>query len=193
MARRGRTASTWGIWSNRAGQPPQWPAGEGKKVFGYLKPFPALPALLDFLRRARLPTIIYGPTIERGFQEQNRSDTLWFVAEPVELAAVGRQCDLAILNATHGSTAAMLLAGAPLLLLPLFLEQQLLADRVVQLGAGLSANHQNGPEAVSRLQALLASDRYAQAARRFAQKHSTHDSQLQLTHLTDRIEQLLRS
>ncbi len=123
----------WGIWSNRVGQPPQWPAGEGKKVFAYLKPFPALPALLDYLRRARLPTIIYGPTIERGFQEQNRSDTLHFVAEPVELAAVGRQCDLAILNSTHGSTAAMLLAGSPLLLLPLFLEQQLLADRVVQL------------------------------------------------------------
>ncbi len=183
----------WGIWSNRTGQPPRWPAGEGKKVFAYLKPFPALPALLDYLRRVRLPTIIYGPTIERNFQEQNRSETLQFVAEPVELAAVGRQCDLAILNSTHGSTTAMLLAGAPLLLLPLFLEQQLLADRVVQFGAGLSANYQNGPEAVTKLQTLLSSNRYSQSARAFAQKYAAHDPQLQLARLTDRIEELLRS
>ena len=183
----------WGLWSNQAGQPPQWPAGEGKRVFAYLKPFPALPALLDYLRRARLPTIIYGPTIERQFQERNRAETLWFVAEPVELAAVGRQCDAAILNSTHGSTAAMLLAGAPLLLLPLYLEQQLLAERVVQLGAGLAANSNNGPEAVARLQTLLATDRHAHAAAAFAHKYATHDPQLQIARLTERIEQLLRT
>ena len=37
----------WGIWSNRSGQPPQWPAGPGKKVFAYLKPFPGLSLLLE--------------------------------------------------------------------------------------------------------------------------------------------------
>lgn len=182
-----------GIWSHQAGQPPQWPEGEGKRVFAYLKPFPALPAILDFLRRARLPTIIYGPTIERHFQQQNCSETLRFVSEPVELAAAGRQCGVAILNSTHGSTAAMLLAGAPLLLLPLYLEQQLLADRVVQLGAGLSANCNHGHEAVTKLQSLLASDHYGRSAAAFAQKYACHDPELEIARLTERIGQLLAS
>jgi hypothetical protein len=182
-----------GIWSNDSGQPPQWPAGEGKKVFAYLKPFPALAALLDFLRRARLPTIIFGPTIEHEFQERNSSDTLRFVSEPVDLAAAGRQAGLAILNSTHGATAAMLLAGAPLLLLPLNLEQQLLAKRVEQMGAGLAANSHNGAEAVGKLQTLLASPSYAQAAGTFAQKYANHNAQLQVDRVAQQIEELLRS
>ncbi len=181
----------WGIWTNQWGQPPQWPAGSGKKVFAYLKPFKALPALLDFLRRIRLPTIIFGPTIDRDLQERNRSDTLSFVSDPVDLAAVGREADLAILNSTNGATSAMLLAGVPLLLLPLHNEQQMLANRVVQMGAGLIADRNDGSVTVSKLRKLLASESYGQAARAFAKKYSDHDAQRQIDRLVQQIEELL--
>ena len=62
------------------------------------------------------------------------------VDQPVDIAAAARECDVAILNGTHASTAAVLLAGKPILQLPLFLEQQLIAQNVERLGAGLTAS-----------------------------------------------------
>ena len=168
-------------------------SGPGKKVFAYLKPFQALPALLDFLRRIRLPTIIFGPTIDRDLQERNRSDTLSFVSEPVDLAAVGREADLAILNSTNGATSAMLLAGVPLLLVPLHNEQQMLANRVAQMGAGLIADRHDGSVAVSKLRKLLASESYGEAAPHLRRNTRTTTRSSQIDRLTLQMEELLSS
>jgi hypothetical protein len=182
----------WGAWSAGFGRQADWPTAPGRRVFAYLKPFHALEALLDCLVRRRTPTVIYGPTIDRQVQERFQCESLRFMAEPVELGAAGQQCDLAILNATHGTTAAMLLAGKPSLQIPLYLEQQLSADNVVRMGAGLSAEANNAPRVVSQLETLLDSTAcYEPAAAAFASRYASFDYRGQVDRLAAHVEHLL--
>ncbi len=142
--------------------------------------------------RRRTPTVIYGPTIDRQIQERFQCDTLRFASEAVELDAAGRECDLAILNGTHGTTAAMLLAGKPSLQIPLFLEQQLSADNVVKMGAGLSAEANNASRVVGQLETLLDdTDRFTPPAAAFASRYAGFDYRGQVGRLAARVEHLL--
>ncbi len=183
----------WGTWSEGHGRLIEWPSGHGPKIFGYLKPFPGLPALLDYLVRRRLPTVIYGPTIDRQFRDRYRCETLRFAMQPVELEYAGQQCDLAILNATHGTTASMLLAGKPVLQIPLYLEQQLSADNVARMGAGLSADCGRGSQIVNQLDVMLENHSYRAAAHRFAERYADFDRHQQMERLQNRVEEILRN
>ena len=183
----------WGAWSAGFGRPPAWPESAwpaGLRLFG--NRFGPSKALLDCLVRRRTPTVIYGPTIDRQIQERFQCDTLRFASEAVELGAAGRECDLAILNGIHGTTAAMLLAGKPSLQIPLFLEQQLSADNVVKMGAGLGAEANNASRVVGQLETLLDNtDRFTPPAAAFAAHYAGFDYRGQVGRLTARVEHLL--
>jgi hypothetical protein len=181
----------WGTGPGGMGEPVEWPAGNGPKAFGYLKPFAAIESLLARLVEQKLPTLIYGPEISPQLQNQFQCDTLRFAARPVDLAEAGKWCDFAILNATHGTTAAMLLAGKPSLQIPLFLEQQLTADNVVRMGAGLTAESNQPNRVVEQLDRLLSDDLYALRAQAFRRRYAHYDRLAQIEAMTDRIEQLV--
>ncbi|HZN67480.1 MAG TPA: glycosyltransferase, partial [Tepidisphaeraceae bacterium] len=109
----------WGPVLDGGGDAPEWPDGDGKRVFAYLKPFKALPDLLALLNESCCPTLAYVDGLTESMRQQFESPTLRLARGRQDLAAAARQCDLAVLNAGQGSTAAMLLAGVPLLLVPL--------------------------------------------------------------------------
>ena len=113
----------FGNWTGNIGEPPKWPDGPGRKQFGYLKPFHELPKLLHELQRAANPTLLYAPGIDPRLRKQFEGPTLRFADAPVRMAQAAAECDLAILNGTFASTAAVLLAGKPSLHVPIFLEQ----------------------------------------------------------------------
>ena len=112
------------------------------------------------------------------------SPTLRFADQPINMAKATAECDLAILNGTHGATAQILLAGKPSLHFPLFLEQGLLADNVARLGAGLVAAPDR-EDFHTRLNQLLRSPSYAVAARQFAQRYACLDPVEQVQRVTD--------
>lgn len=190
--RPGRNGQTyWGSWPDAGGVAPEWPAGDGKRVFAYLKPFPALPQLLALLIELRQPALLYIDGIDPRMARRFQSPTLRFERRPVDLRQVAQQCDLAILNGTHGTTVSMLLAGRPLLEIPLYLEQGLNSRAVERLGAGLTAAP-NRPEQIAvKLMRLLGSDEYATAARRFAAGHGDLVPDQQVERMLLRIEELL--
>jgi UDP:flavonoid glycosyltransferase YjiC (YdhE family) len=86
-------------------------------------------------------------TIQGGAGDVNANpacaspDRVDFEDRPLDLGAAARECDFAILNAGHGATAPMLLAGKPVLELPLQLEQSLTASAVADMGAGEAVPH----------------------------------------------------
>ena len=86
----------------------------------------------------------------------------------------------------------MLLAGKPLLLLPLMLEQRLTADAVVRTGAGRRAAAGDGAGVREALDEMLTSERYGESARRFAAKYSDFDPAAQVSRMAGRVEELLR-
>jgi len=187
-----RKATTyWGAWPNIGGTIPSWPAGNGKKVFAYLKPFPTLPSLLALLCHLQCPTVVYADGIDQETQSRFRSRTLRFVAERPDLKETAKQCDLAVLNGNHGTTVSMLLAGKPTLQVPVTLEQALLSSAVVRMGAGLGASPVNLQEVQTGLFTLMNSSNEAQAAQRFMQRHADFDDRAQIAKMLSRSEELL--
>ncbi len=181
----------WGAWPAFPGAAPQWPDGSGKKIFAYLKKSPGLTQLLKELKALRLPTIVYGDWVTDRIVRDYGSPTLRLESTPLDLAQVATQCDVAILNGTHGATAAMLIGGAPTLQLPIFLEQRLIAERVVTLGAGRIADRKDVPQVMTNLRKMLDSPSYADAAQSFAAMYAKVDPNQQFDEMMNQIETLL--
>lgn len=187
----GRTAARyWGAWSSRFGKQPDWPSGTGKKIYAYLKPFQELPKLLDVLKRSACPAIVYCDGIPAELQRQYQAPTIRFENEPLDIKCVARECDLAILNANHGTAVVMLLAGKPMLLIPIHVEQALLANAIMRLEAGLGASPTNAREIEGQFQRLLAGDLCVAGARQFAATYATFDADRQLAAIVERLEEL---
>ncbi|MDP2809263.1 MAG: glycosyltransferase, partial [Rhodocyclaceae bacterium] len=111
----------------------------------------------------------------------------------VDIEGARAACELAICHGGHGTTAAMLLAGKPLLLLPMHSEQGMTAHRLETLGVALSAL----PEAAAQLQRLLkralAEPRPGETARAFAARHHAYDQAAAIAHAADRCESMLEA
>ncbi len=63
-----------------------WPIASGSRVFAYLKPFVRLSRCSIASFAACVPTVIYGPTIDRQVQDRFQCATLRFAAKPVDSA-----------------------------------------------------------------------------------------------------------
>jgi UDP:flavonoid glycosyltransferase YjiC (YdhE family) len=95
--------------------------------------------------------------------------------------------DFAILNGTHATTIAALLAGKPTLHFPLFLEQWLFATRLCELSAGQLVGADNSIGLGESLERVAAGEGNP-GARRFAAKHAGHDPQAAVTSIIEAIE-----
>jgi hypothetical protein len=183
-------ARYWGTYYDTAGADPVWPGGAAPRVFAYVKPFPALSALLARLNELGCPSLLYAPELPAEVRQRYTSPTLRFADQPVNMARAGQGCDLAILNGTHGATAQFLLAGKPSLHFPLFLEQGLVADNVARLGAGLVAAP-NQEDFHATLAQLVHSPSYLEAARQFARRYAFLDPLTQVQRVTERLASLI--
>jgi UDP:flavonoid glycosyltransferase YjiC (YdhE family) len=134
--------------------------------------------------------LIYASGVDDALKNQFRSPNLNFADAPVNLVKAAAECDVAILNGTHGSAAAMLLAGKPTLHIPIFLEQGVTAQAVAKLGAGINVMPNEPAKIAAGLQALLNLEQFGDAARAFAARHADFDPASQIAKLVDRAEQL---
>jgi hypothetical protein len=183
-----------GGWSREEGVEPEWPAGDGPRLFGYLKP-PGpgwqFAEVLGFLREMGLSTLLYVPGVDPLWQRKFETSRLRFASRPVNIHMVATQCDVAILNGTGGSMTAMLLAGVPQLNIPFFLEQIVGSRRVADLGAGLIANPRRPQQFAARLMSLLQSDRYWQSAKAFSKKYADFKPQQAIDQTVSTINSLI--
>lgn len=97
--------------------------------------------------------------------------SLQFTQERVDLWKVSEECDVALCNANHGTTAHMLLSGKPVLSFPLYLEQQLIAGAVNKTGAGLAVNPKSAGATGETLKRLVQEASFRDAAESFAARH----------------------
>jgi UDP:flavonoid glycosyltransferase YjiC (YdhE family) len=162
-------------------------AWDGARIFAYLKPFPALPQLLDKLLVLLNPAIVYMPGADDRLKHQFRCPNVQFTNEPLEMNRVVRECDLAILNGTY-TAITMLLAGKPVLQLPIFLEQATCGLAIERLGAGICAPPNDPGRVENGLESLLSSSRYAQAARDSAARHADYNPEAQIEQMINAAE-----
>jgi UDP:flavonoid glycosyltransferase YjiC (YdhE family) len=166
-----------GACFSEAGHAPAWPEGSGKKIFVYIKSSIANPSLFAALKESGQRAIIFGDSIPEPLQRRFASDALRFVDQPQNIRLVAAHADVAVLNGGHNTTAAMLLAGKPVLILPLTIEQYLTARNVERLGAGVTCLVDKPGQIISALRQVLESESCVNAARNFAQKYSDAPSQ----------------
>lgn len=183
-----QNGSYFGVWDY--GGPavePDWPPGE-RRVFGYWKPFPGEEALAAGLSERGLSSLLV-----RAEPAPFPADKLArFVTQPVRIQSAARQAALAIVHGSFHTTAALLRQGVPMLLIPLTVEQWLLAQRIAALGAGLLAPFDQPAELLSRLDAMLATDSFARAAQAAAARLGPIDDDQAVANYVDALERVLR-
>lgn len=175
-----------GIPPSAGGAAPVWPAGKGRRVFAYLKT-PGAREVLRALRTAQQPALVYihgnDPDVKREFSAPH----LNFSDRPLDISAVARSCGVAILNGTHDTAVHFLLAGIPVINLPLHLEQSIVAARIAELGAGIYITTPRAELVLRALSSLETTDRFQRCAADFADRHRAPDAETRLGRLLNRV------
>jgi hypothetical protein len=180
-----------GPWLPTGGESPDWPAGPGKRLFAYLKPFPSLPQLLNLLAQANCRSIIHIENCPPDAQNRFGAPNLLIETRRLNLRRVIQESDLAILNGTHGSTLLTLLAGKPILQFPIVLEQELNSRATVRLGVGAMGSMHPSQALEGELQSFLQSEAYAESARQFAARYANHSPDQQCEQAVERLAEML--
>ena len=179
-----------------AGIEPSWPAGEGPKVFAYLKAtHPAHGAALRALVDEGCRTLVYMPEVAGagGREPPVSSPLLCYASGPVALQQALAQADLYVSHAGEATLAQSLLAGVPMLMLPSHTEQFLAARRVAASGAGFNAAFLKSPsDWRAALRQLLDDPSYRREAQAFAARHAGFSQQRMSEEVALLLERLLQ-
>ncbi|MBU0483267.1 MAG: hypothetical protein KKB30_01975 [Proteobacteria bacterium] len=116
---------------------PKWPEGNGRRIFGYIKPSPKIFSLVRALKNTGCSVLLYAPAIGEEVRKQLASDRLHFSPQPLRMDCVVRECDFAVLQSTFGTVQDMLIGGKPMLLLAENIDQLVTAHKVMAAGTGL--------------------------------------------------------
>ncbi|MEW5942910.1 MAG: nucleotide disphospho-sugar-binding domain-containing protein [Pseudomonadota bacterium] len=172
-----------------------WPEGGGKKIFAYLKPgYLHFEKILQALADLPARTVIHAPSLPESLLSQYQRPHMKFYRQPVRMKQAAEECDLAVCHGGAGTVSAMLLAGRPILLLPMHLEQHLLACRAAELGAALMVDQDNAdPNYAELLGRLLVDPAYSRQAQAFAEGHADFDQREQSERIARRCEELIRN
>ena len=92
--------------------------------------------------------------------------------------------------AGHGTSAALLRAGKPMLTIPLVVEQFLTARRIVSLGAGQLASADAPAQAAQGLERIVNDPRFREAAAGVARRHARFDPEAAIADVATRLERL---
>ncbi|REK15827.1 MAG: hypothetical protein DWQ37_08390 [Planctomycetota bacterium] len=172
-----------GVIGQLPGERPDWPKGQRPRVFVYLKPSASCDALLSELRRRELSTLAFMPKCNAA-----QHGTLRITDRPLAIDEIASSCDLAIVNAGHNTVARLLVAGRPILALPISGEQETVANNAARVGAAKKAAVDRPEDALPALEAMLKDDTYARAAQQFSCKYADFDVDRALETILDSLE-----
>ena len=173
------------------GKDPVWPTTTGKKIFAYLRNFPALPQLLQAVKDSSQPTIVFGERLDPAVVNEFSSGNIRFEHDRLNIAKVADQCDLAITHAGLTTTAMILKAAKPVLVVPLTEEQGMVARRIHSSGAGLGVLPDQPAEFGPRLKLILDDARYRAGAQKLAEKLGNIDLEQKQAEIVKRLTAML--
>ena len=177
-----------GLPPERAGKQVLLPPGTGRRIYAYLKPFPAIESLLNLLNQLAFPTMVACDGLSNEMRRKHASATLSFVDADVDLTKLAPECHIAITNANPTTSARFVLAGRPVLMIPLQLEQELFAHAVTQHGLGTTVRPNEPQHLFPQLARLLKDEVCHDAAMKFAAKYA-NSTQNRLERMIAIIEQ----
>jgi UDP:flavonoid glycosyltransferase YjiC (YdhE family) len=171
---------------------PRWPMGGGPRVLCYLGgEYAGLGGVAAGLASLGHPTLIH----LRGAEAADRGVTganIMVSTVPVDLDRALDDADLVICHAGHGLTTRSLLKGRPLVFLPTQGEQEVVAERVAALGAGLvgPSGSASGRDHAAVIERALADPGLSLSASRFAEAYAGFDPSDSIRAIVDSYERL---
>jgi hypothetical protein len=152
-----------------------WPHAEsgGKRVFAYVRNAPGITDLFDELAEARVNTLCVWPDVSDAHLLRYANTDIRITRNPVPLDSVVPQADAVVSNGSANVICKSLLAGKPLLLLPMDREKHLAARAVVAMGAGVIWGA--GSSGAGALRNFLESAALQDGVRRLATRYRGHD------------------
>ncbi len=122
---------------------PSWPVTAGKdelsppKVFAYLKSnYKGLEIVLKDLCSLPIQTVAYVPGLSGASQKKWNNANLWISTDPLHVDQTLEQTNVVLCHG-GGLVQSTLLRGRTLMLLPMQVEQSMMANQVTKLGVGL--------------------------------------------------------
>jgi hypothetical protein len=173
-----------------------WPEGTGPRILVVIDAtYWDLGPLLGFLGTLGLPVLASVRDVTPGEVQRHRTATLAITGRPLDLAALLPECDVLIGNGSLNVLHATLLAGKPILILPLHLEQVITGLRAAKLGVAMLVGlaREPRPDYSRLLGPLLSRPGFAAAAGAFADRHADHDAAAAADAIATRCEELVRS
>lgn len=171
-----------------SGVKPKWPKKKyDKKVYVYVKEFPGIAQLLKMFSRFPFSFIVYTNNVSNEVLNSCKAPNLCFQTKPLNLAMVSKEASLAIVNAGHSTLSQFVLAGVPVLMVPLQMEQQMLAVRMNQQKVGWIADTENSNffQSVESVLSSLAGNSELSVDKTICNKYtgsSFYEKQIQLCH-----------
>jgi hypothetical protein len=180
-----------GAMLSKQGQKPEWPVGNGTRVFAYLKPFPSIGQLFMQLNQLKFPTLVYPDGIDQKIIREFSSTTLKFVDKPLDMRLIGESASFAIHNGNHGTVCELMLAGIPSMVLSLHAEQSIMGYRLQSMSAGLSYFEKTAEQFHQGLKSLSQDPRYKLGAQAFAEKYREFNASQPIQTILATIDKLL--
>jgi UDP:flavonoid glycosyltransferase YjiC (YdhE family) len=135
--------------------------------------------------------LVHVPGAPRKTLQTFSSGNMAVSPDPLDMATMRAGCDLAICHGGAGTTAALLLAGKPLMVFPMQMEQTMAAHRLADTGAAVVLPAEASAQLPRLLKKALADTAMAQAAQAFAASHKGYDQQATIRTAADRCEAVI--
>ena len=119
-----------------SGVRPKWPKKHNTKVYVYVKQFPGIAQLFKTFAKFPVSFIVYTNNVPDNIINACKAANICYQKKPLNLSLVSQEADLAIINAGHSTLCQFVLAGVPVFMVPLQMEQQMLAVRMHQQQVG---------------------------------------------------------
>ena len=179
----------------QGGATPEWPKGPGKKIFAYIKmSHPQTKQLFMQLLDAPFNVLAYVPGLSEEKCRAMQAPNIHFSSQPVDMHYVTQHAKAILCHAGFGTVLEGLLSGLPVLLLPIFLEQLLMARNVSRLGMGIFIDPDDGvPDFIALIRELVKNPSYAKNAQRFARKYANTKEDETMASVVGRCEELINN
>jgi len=189
-------APYWGPLNlTRAGGEPEWPPGEGGRVFVYYRV--AYPHFADTMRQLAalgLPTLVVADDAGPAHIRELGTERLRITTEPQNLGSVARQAAVAVCHGGAGTSMQLVLGGCPLVVLPVMVEQAQCGYRLARAGLAVGAQAKDGVrDAAAAVRRVVGEPAYAGRARAVAARYAGLDPTAQALRIAERCERAAAS
>lgn len=187
-------AAYWGPrFSLDSGECVPWPQAPGKRVFVYVSgQYKHLPALAAALGQSEASVLVHCRDQDKTVAELFTAADCVYSRAPVNMRHVTENAELVVCHGGHGTIAAALLGGIPLLLLPTQLEQLLPSIKLRDFGLATFVDPAGAPGAVRQaLEEALRNEAAIQNAQRFKHHYAGFDPDEQLEEIVLACEEII--